>query len=237
MVTTAFWVFGYWRTARLVSERTPSTRIKRLMVIASTGLRMKRSVKFIYADSLFLRLRIGTVRWLHLVVDDQRRAALELDLAAGHHLGAGLDAFQDSYLIAARRAGGDEYLLREQARVALFVLVFLLVGRLHHEYRVAVGIEGDCGLGKRDIAALLARVHPHIGEHPGKQLSLGIGDRGLDLHVAGVGIDLGVDRIDLPGEANALVGVRRQCHRLADRDLRQLLLRQIEVHVNGIDGL
>src|ERR1700681_2702198 len=127
MVTTAFWVLGYWRPARLVSERTPSTRIKRLMVIASTGLRMKRSVKFMCADSLFLRLRVGAVRWLHLVVDDQRRAALELDLAAGHHLASGLEAFQDGYLIAARRAGGDEHLLREQARVAFFVLVFLLV--------------------------------------------------------------------------------------------------------------
>src|ERR1700674_6079885 len=114
------------------------------MVIASTGLLMKRSVKFMCADSLFLRLRVGAVRWLHLVVDDQRRAALELDLAAGHHLGAGREAFQDGYLIAARRAGGDEHLLREQARVALFVLVLLLVGGLHHEYGVAVGIEGDC---------------------------------------------------------------------------------------------
>src|ERR1700675_4382984 len=150
MDTTAFCVLGYWRTARLVSERTPSTRIKRLMVIASTGLRMKRSVKFMCADSLFLRLRVGTVRWLHLVVHDQRRAALELDLAAGHHLGSGLDAFQDGDLIAARRAGGDEHLLREQARVALFVLVFLLVRWLHHEYRVAVGIEGDCGLGRSE---------------------------------------------------------------------------------------
>src|SRR6202521_3100258 len=227
MVTTAFWVLGYWRTAKLVSERTPSTRISRLMVMASTGLRMKRSVKFMCADSLFLRLRIGAVRWLHLVVHDQWRAALELDLAAGHHLGSGLDAFQDGYLIAARRAGGDEHLLREQARVALFVLVFLLVRWLHHEYRVAVGIEGDCGLGKRDIAALLARVHPDIGEHSGQQLSLGIGDRRLDPHVARVGIDLGVDRIDLPGEGDVLVGVGRQRHGLADRDLRQLLLRQI----------
>src|SRR5216684_8773088 len=113
MVTTAFWVFGYWRTAKLVSERTPSTRIKRLMVIASTGLRMKRSVKFMCADSFFLRLRIGAVRWLHLVVDDQRRAGLELDLAAGHHLGSGLDAFEDRDLIATGRAGSDEYLLRE----------------------------------------------------------------------------------------------------------------------------
>src|SRR6266550_2630886 len=127
MVTTAFWVLGYWRTARLVSERTPSTRIKRLMVIASTGLRMNRSVKFMCADSLFLRRGIGSVRWLHLVVDDQRRAGLELHLPAGHHLGSGLDALQDRDLIAARRAGGDEHLLREQAWISLFVLVFLLV--------------------------------------------------------------------------------------------------------------
>src|ERR1700682_3571996 len=158
MVTTAFWVLGYCRTDRLVSERTLSTRINRLMVIASTGLRMKRSVKFMCAGSFFLRLRIGAVRRLHLVVHDQRRAVLELDLAAGPHLGAGLAAFPDGDLIAARRAGGDEHLLCEQARVALFVLVFLLVRRLHHEHRVAVRIEGDRGLRKRDIGIFLPRV-------------------------------------------------------------------------------
>src|SRR6202171_859040 len=200
MVTTAFWVLGYCRTDRLVSERTPSTRINRLMVIASTGLRIKRSVKFMCADSFFLRLRIGAVRRLHLVVHDQRRAVFELDLSAGYHLGAGLDAFQDRDLIAARRAGGDEHLLREQARVALFVLVFLLVRRLHDENRIAVGVESDSGLRKREIAIFLARVDSDGGEHPGQELSLGVGDCGLDLNVAGVGIDVGIDRIYLPGE-------------------------------------
>src|SRR5205823_5016982 len=152
--TTAFCVLGYCRTDRLVNERMPSTRISRLIVTASTGLRMNRSVKFMCAGSLFLWLRVGIVRWLHRVIDDQRRIVLEFHLPAGHHFGAGLDALQDRDLIAPFGTCGDENLLREEARVALFVLVFLLVRPLDDEHGVAIGIEGDRGLRQRQIAGL-----------------------------------------------------------------------------------
>src|SRR5271163_3220269 len=109
MVTTAFWVLGYWRTERLTSERAPSTRMSRLSVVARTGLRMKISVKFIAGPSLFLRRRIGIAQRLNRVVDDERRAVLELDAPAGHDFGSGLDAGEDRHLVATSGAGGDEY--------------------------------------------------------------------------------------------------------------------------------
>src|ERR1700675_4233576 len=103
MVTTAFCVFGYWRTGRLTSERMPSTRISRLIVVASTGLRMKMSVKFMFCArpwlpfrSLFLtRMRIGIVRRLNGVVYDHGRAVLELDLSAGDGQRSGFGSFED----------------------------------------------------------------------------------------------------------------------------------------------
>src|ERR1700747_2586879 len=105
MVTTAFSVFGYWRTCRSASARSPSTRISALTTIESTGRFTKMSVKFIAssarcsaAASVLLRRGVRVVGRLHAVVDADRRAALELDLAAGHHLGALADAAQDRHL-------------------------------------------------------------------------------------------------------------------------------------------
>ena len=45
-VTTAFSVRGNCRIGSVPTERTPSTRIIRLTTLASTGRRMKMSVKF-----------------------------------------------------------------------------------------------------------------------------------------------------------------------------------------------
>src|SRR5277367_2984657 len=101
MVTTAFWVLGYWRTDRLASDRAPSTRISRLSVVARTGLRMKMSVRFIAGLLLFLRSRIGVIQRLNTVVDDKRRAILEFDTPARYDLGSSLDAGEDSHLVTA----------------------------------------------------------------------------------------------------------------------------------------
>ena len=49
------------------------------------------------------------------VVDHDRRAVLQLDLAAGDDLLAFLQAAEDGHLVAARLAGGDEGLLHHQA--------------------------------------------------------------------------------------------------------------------------
>jgi hypothetical protein len=46
-VTTVFSVDGYWRTSSRSSERTPASRISRLITVASTGRWMKMSVNFI----------------------------------------------------------------------------------------------------------------------------------------------------------------------------------------------
>src|SRR5262249_39123643 len=107
---------GYWLMGRLVTERKPSTRISRLSTAASTGRRMKRSVKFIGPGLLFLRRWIRIVGRRHAVVDDERRAIFQLELPAGDDRRAFLDAAQDRPLVAARRSDIDENLLGDGGR-------------------------------------------------------------------------------------------------------------------------
>src|SRR5271167_3215596 len=143
MVTTAFWVLGYWRTERLASERAPSTRISRLSVVARTGLRMKMSVKFIAGLSLFLRGRIGIVQRLNRIVDDERCAVLQFGAPARHDFGSRLDAGEDRHLVATGGSGGDENLLRNQRRFRFFVLLLVFaLGSLDDENGVAIGVGG-----------------------------------------------------------------------------------------------
>src|ERR1700681_4925597 len=108
MVTTAFWVRGYCRIGNVPTERNPSTRMSRLMTIASTGRLMKMSVKFIAVRLLIRRRGIGVVRRLHRIVDDEARAVAQLELAGADHGVAGIDTFGHRDLVAARLAGGDE---------------------------------------------------------------------------------------------------------------------------------
>src|ERR1700681_1462559 len=150
MVTTAFSVWGYWLTGRLPTDRKPSTRISRLMTTASTGRRMKISVKFMAPSSLFLRRRVLVVERLHAVVDAQRRAVLQFELTTRDHRRPLGDALQDCDLIASRRPGGDEHLLRLHLKIAFRIL---LIGRDKHG--CAVGVVGDRRLGKSQIGLLL----------------------------------------------------------------------------------
>src|SRR6185369_1222758 len=98
-VTIAFSVRGYCSTGSDSTARTPSTRIIRLITVASTGRRMKMSVKFI--GLLLARRRVGVVARLDGVVDHHRRAVTQLDLSGGHHRRAWLDAAQHRDLVAA----------------------------------------------------------------------------------------------------------------------------------------
>src|SRR5580658_11311638 len=147
----AFSVCGYWLTGKLPTERRPSTRISRLITIARTGRRMKRSVKFMARASLFLRRRVLFVQWLHAIVDAQRCAVLQFELPAGDHRCPLRYALQDRDLIAARRSRRDEHLLRLELRIAFRIL---LVDR--DEHRRPVRVVGDGRLGKSQIGFLLA---------------------------------------------------------------------------------
>src|SRR6202167_5116973 len=151
MVTTAFWVRGYCRIGSVPTERNPSTRMNRLMTIASTGSLMKISVNFIVVRLLIRRRGIGIVRRLYRIVDDEARAVAQLELAGADHGVAGIYTFGHPNLIAARLAGGDEGLVSDE-----LVLAVLGLGLLDQEHRAAIGIVGDRGLRQRDKGLRLA---------------------------------------------------------------------------------
>src|ERR1019366_6137381 len=120
----AFCVRGYWLIGRLTSERSPSTRISRLTTLARTGRRMKMSVKFIACALVFLRSRVRAVGWLHRVVDRDRCAVLQFQLAAADDLLALLQTLQDGDLVAPRLACRHKDLFHNPLAAALGILLF-----------------------------------------------------------------------------------------------------------------
>src|ERR1700743_1128734 len=95
MMMVAFSVAGYCVMGNWKIDRRPSTRISRLTTADSQGRSTNRSVNFIGSPSLLLGSRVRIVLRHHVVVDQQHRAVLQLELPAGHHGVALLDATQD----------------------------------------------------------------------------------------------------------------------------------------------
>src|SRR5271170_7603157 len=103
MVIVVFEVSGNCRTCSLKAAMPPISRMSRLTTVASTGRRMKRSVKvFIGLSSRSGRFRRGGKRGR--IVERDWRIGLELDLARGHHALAGPQPLLDRNPLAARLA-------------------------------------------------------------------------------------------------------------------------------------
>src|ERR1035437_10339670 len=131
-------------------ERHPSTRISRLKTMASTGRFMKMSVNFmIVVSPLRLRRdRIGVTCRLHLVIDHNRVAALEFELAACDYAFTLFDSFDDRHLVAPRWSQSDERLSYKQRWLTVFRRAFFL----HNINGLAVRVEGHCRPGNRQIS-------------------------------------------------------------------------------------
>src|ERR1700693_4177243 len=92
----------------------PTSRIKRPTTVASTGRRMKRSVKaFITAPSRFRRY--GRRRQGERIVDRDRRLVLQLDLPRGDDLLARLDPVFNGDPFSARCADMHEPALDDKS--------------------------------------------------------------------------------------------------------------------------
>src|SRR5208337_5190826 len=113
MVIVVFEVSGNWRICSFRPAIAPTSRMSRLTTLASTGRRMKRSVKaFIGASS---RLRSHGGRWQsRRLIDPDGGVGLKLDLSGGHHLLARLNPFLDRDPLAARRADFHEPALDDE---------------------------------------------------------------------------------------------------------------------------
>src|SRR5271155_1898728 len=103
MVIVVFEVWGNCRTCSLMPAMPPIRRMSRLTTLASTGRRMKRSVK------AFMRFWSRPGRFLGArerrgFVERDRHIGLQLDLARGHHALRRPHALLDRNPVAARRA-------------------------------------------------------------------------------------------------------------------------------------
>src|SRR5579871_4301436 len=110
MVIVVFEVCGNWRICSLNAAIEPTSRMSRLTTLASTGRRMKRSVKEFMLSPLLSSLprRLGGGRQGRAIVEHDRHVGLQLDLAGRHHFLARLHALGDSDALAANRPEPDE---------------------------------------------------------------------------------------------------------------------------------
>src|SRR5271157_2887596 len=108
MVMVVFEVWGNCRTCSFSPAMAPTSRIRRLTTVASTGRRMKRSVNAFIAERSWAEAsrlgRHGRRRQRGRSVDDDRRIGLQLDLPGGDDLLARRDPVQDGDPLAPRRA-------------------------------------------------------------------------------------------------------------------------------------
>src|SRR5256885_5616674 len=100
--------------------------ITRLTTNASTGRRMKRSVKDFIDGSGVARFRRGLQIWRELVVHLHRHLVAQFEGAGGNDFETGIEAFGDRHEIAARLAEPDELLANDQLLRVGFGVLFLL---------------------------------------------------------------------------------------------------------------
>jgi len=72
--------------------------------------------------------------------------------------------------------------------------------------------------------------------HAGAEGFVGVGERGADVDGSGGSVDAGADGGDLGVEGAAGVGIDGELHRLAFAQAAELLLREREVDVDGVDA-
>src|SRR5262249_10668243 len=140
---TVFDSFGYWRTGKPISDRSPISRMRRLTTSAKTGRRTKMSVKADFMRGASVGRNRGGGRRLGLRLL-HRHVADELVLPAHNDGIARLQPLEDGHLVIEALAGLDEAAHRAQHRLALRVLRLGVFAQ--HEDRVAVERIVDGGL-------------------------------------------------------------------------------------------
>src|SRR5271168_5663725 len=152
MVIVVFEVSGNCRTCSRNPAMAPISRMSRLTTLASTGRRMKRSVKaFMDFPSRPGGLRRGGKRGRF--VERDRRIGLELDLASGHHALARPQALLDRHPLAARRSDTNQSPFDDEAARAAAIGQAALLARMRrrgdHKDVVAIEAVDDRGARKR----------------------------------------------------------------------------------------
>src|SRR6516162_5464169 len=200
---------GYWRICKPVIALRPISRISRLTTSASTGRRMKMSVKDMSQAPHGSSIVTGDIKsvlsqsrwrlWRGIAADRDLRSVLDFDLTRGDDLLARFDTLEDSHLPADPRPGFDRSAHRLEDRLAIGVLAVLA----NHIDAIAVERVIDGGLRQHHDIGLQRQHHCGIDEHAGQQGVIGIWHRRLNGHRPGISADLRLDRRNLRTEIAA----------------------------------
>src|SRR3984957_14949309 len=180
--------------------------MSRLTTVASTGRRMKRSVKAFIGDPSRPR-RFGWGWKRGRFVDRDRHIGLQLDLSGGHHFLAPPQAVLDRNSLAARRTNLHEAPHNDEAAHAALIAHAALLTRMRScsddKDIVAVETVNDCSAGDRQHRGGLSRRDRQIGEHAWQKLAIRVREHGASGDIARFGADACVDRLDLALETAA----------------------------------
>src|SRR5580704_681077 len=211
--------------------------MSRLTTLASTGRRMKRSVKAFIGDPS-RAWRFDWSRKRGGFVDRDRHIGLKLDLPGGHHALARPQAVLDRNSLALRRTDLHEAPLNDKTAHATLVahaaLLTRMRGRSDDEDIVAIETVNDRGAGHGQNGSRFTRRDRQIGEHTGQKLAVGISEHGAGGNVARFGANARVDCLDLALETAARDGVDCHAHQLARGERAQSLLGYGKVSVDRV---
>src|SRR6185312_823266 len=168
---------------------------------------------------------------------------MELELAAGYHLLAGLHALKDRHLVALARSNPHEPALNRKLRrrhgdlADACRLLRLRWAFLHHPHAVTIEAVGDRGTWHRHQLLWVALEHADIGEHAGQQFVVGILEAPTHHERARVLRNARVEGFDLALEHLAGIGADAELDRRAHSQLAKIAFRNREVDPDRVERL
>ena len=227
MVIVVFEVCGNWRTCSFSPAMSPTSRMSRLTTVASTGRRMKRSVKaFIGRSAHGFGVSAGGGR--------AGRSSMMTGMFGCSLIWPAITTRSPSFTpsvdrdaLAADRAEPYEAPLDHEACPSTARLASPALGRRRNDDEDVVAIEAVDDRGARQGQHLdrARRSSPMmLANMPGSDWRSGLANSARIVTLREFGADAGVDRLDLALESLSGEGADRHRDGLADRDRRQRFL-------------
>ena len=168
---------------------------------------------------LFRGLRGGRGNGPFTLCNHDRGTFVKLKSSCGYDFFTCLKAVFDGYKVAFSRSEANEFLVADEVRLAVLAGLFF-----HHENRVSISSENDCGAGDNDVFFFYRRYRGYSREHSRSESAILVGHRRLEANVAREGIHFGIDRSEAAFKNSPCERIRRGLHFHADAQVREALL-------------
>ena len=178
---------------------------------------------------LFRGLRGGRGNGPFTLRNHDRGTFVKFESSCGYDFFTCLKAIFDGYKVAFSRSEAHEFLVANEVRLAVLADLFF-----HYENRVPISSENDCGAGDNGVFFFYRCYRGYSREHSRSESAILVGHRRLQRDISSEGIDLRIDRIESAFKNTAWEGIRFSLHFHADAQVREALLRERKIHINGI---